>query len=69
MKKNSPGAIIMNQLLIFTSCTKFELKSLRNNGITITMNLPLDAFGCRNTLKVRNDVIFKQWSRGHELFC
>ena len=50
----------MNQLLILTSSTKFELNSLikqwNYNEITIT-----DVFGCRNTVKIRNDVISKQW--------
>ena len=48
----------MKKLLILTSCTKFELNSLRNNGIT--MKLRSDVFGCRDTVKVRNDVMFKQ---------
>ena len=50
----------MNKLLILTSCTKFELNSLRNNEITMKL-LITDIFGCRDTVKVRNDVIFKQW--------
>ena len=28
-----------------------------------------DTFGCRNKAKVKNDVIFKQWLRRHELFA
>ena len=54
-------------MCILTSYTKFELNSLRNNEIT--MKLPItDIFGCRDKAKVRNDVIFKQWLRRHELF-
>ena len=44
------------KLLILTSYTKFELNSLRNNEIT-----NYRYFGFHNTVKVRNDVIFKQW--------
>ena len=44
------------KLLILTSYAKFELNSLRNNEIT-----NYRYFGCHNTVKVRNDVIFKQW--------
>ena len=40
------------KLLILTSYTKFELNSLRNNEITNYRH---------DTVKVRNDVIFKQW--------
>ena len=29
----------MNQLLILIPCTEFELNSLRNNGITMTLRL------------------------------
>ena len=48
----------MNKLLILTSYSKFELKSLTNNDIT--MKLPItDIFGCRDTAEIRNDVIFK----------
>ena len=50
----------MNQLLILTSYTKLELKSLRNNEITMKL-LITDIFGCRDKEEVRNDVIFKQW--------
>ena len=50
----------MNKLLILTSYTKFELNSSRNNEITMKL-LITDIFDCRNTVKVRNDVIFKQW--------
>ena len=49
----------MNKLLILTSYTKFVLNSLRNNEITMTL-LITDIFGCCDTVKVRNDVIFKQ---------
>ena len=49
----------MNKLLILTYSTKFELNSLRNNEtyneIAIT-----DVFGCHDTVKVGNDVTFKQ---------
>ena len=44
------------KLLILTSYTKFELNSLRNNERT-----NYRYFGCHDTVKVRNDVIFKQW--------
>ena len=44
------------KLLILTSYTKFELNSLRNNEITNYKN-----FGCHDTVKFRNDVIFIQW--------
>ena len=47
----------MNKLLILTSCSKFELNSLRNNNITMKL-LITDIIGCRDTAKVRNDVIF-----------
>ena len=60
--------IYMNKLLILTSYAKFELNSLRNNEITVKL-LITDIFGCRDTAKVRNDVIFKQWLWRHELFC
>ena len=50
----------MNKLLILTTYTKFELNSLRNNEITIKL-LITKIFDCCNTVKVRNDVIFKQW--------
>ena len=50
----------MNKLLILTSCAKIELNSLRNNDITMK-SLITDIFGCRDTAKVRNDVIFKHW--------
>ena len=42
------------------SYTKFEFNSLRNNEITMKL-LITNIFGCRDTEKVRNDVIFKQW--------
>ena len=58
----------MNKLLILTYCTKFELNSLRNNEITMKL-LIRDIFSCRDKEEVRNDVIFKQWLRRHELFC
>ena len=58
----------MNKLLILTSYTKFELNSLRNNEITMKLLIE-DIFGCRDKAEVRNDVIFKQWLRCHELFC
>ena len=48
--------------------TRFELNSLRNNEITMKL-LITDIFGCRDKAKVRNDIIFKQWLRRHELFC
>ena len=47
-------------ILILTSYTKFELKSLRNNEITMKL-LITDIFGCCHKAEVRNDVIFKQW--------
>ena len=50
----------MNKLLILTSYTKFELNSLRNDEITIKL-LITHIFGCHDTTKVRNDVIFKHW--------
>ena len=50
----------MNKLLILTSYAKFELNPLRNNEITMKL-LIADIFGCHDTTKVRNDVIFKQW--------
>ena len=49
----------MNKLLMLTSYTKFELNSLTNNEIVMTF-LITDIFGCRDTVKVRNNVIFKQ---------
>ena len=57
MKKRSVWATNMNQLLILASCIKFELNSLRNNGIAMKLRLE-SVFGCRDTVKVRNDVIF-----------
>ena len=57
----------MNKLLVLTSYTKFELNSLRNNEITMKL-LITDIFGCHDTVKIRNDVIFKQWLSRHELF-
>ena len=54
----------MNKLLLLTSYTKFELDSLRNNEITMKL-LIADIFGYRGTVKVRNDVIFKQWLQRH----
>ena len=48
----------MNNLLV--SNATFELNSLRNNEIKMTLVIT-DIFGCRDTVKVRNDVIFKQW--------
>ena len=50
----------MTKLLILTSYARFELNSLRNYKITMKLLIE-DIFGCRNTVKVRNDVIFKQW--------
>ena len=50
----------MNKLLILTSYSKFELNTLSNNEITMKL-LITDILGSRNTVKVRNDVIFKQW--------
>ena len=58
----------MNKLLILTSYAKFELNSLRNNGITMKL-LITDIFGCRDKAEVRNDVIFKQMLLRHELFA
>ena len=58
----------MTKLIILTSYARFEINSLRNNEITMKLLLT-DIFGCRDTVKVRNDVIFKQWLRHHELFC
>ena len=58
----------MIKLLTLTSYTKFELNSLRNNEITMKL-LIIDIFGCCDKAEVRNDVIFKQWLRGHKLFC
>ena len=50
----------MNKLLILNSCARSELNSLRkqcnHNEITIT-----DVFGCRDTVKVKHNVIFKQY--------
>ena len=46
----------MNKLLILTSYTRFELNSLRNNEIAVKL-LIRDIFGCRDTVKVRNDII------------
>ena len=48
----------MNKLLILTVYTKFELNSLKNNEITMRL-LITDIFGCRGTVKVRNDVYLK----------
>ena len=50
----------MNKLLILISYAKFEFNSLRKNEITMKL-LITDIFGCRDTVKVRNDVTFKQW--------
>ena len=58
----------MNKLLILTSCAKIELNSLRNNEI-IMKSLITDIFGCRDTAKVRNHVIFKHWLSCHEMLC
>ena len=52
--------IYINELLILTSYTKFELNSLRNNEITMKL-LTKNIFGCHGTAKVSNDAIFKQW--------
>ena len=49
----------MNKLS-FTSYTKFELSSFRSKEMTMKL-LITDIFGCRDTVKVRNDVRFKQW--------
>ena len=57
----------MNKLLIFTSYTKFMLNSLRNNAIAMTL-LITDIFGCHDTVKVSNDVIFKHWLWRHNFF-
>ena len=46
----------MNKLIIFTFYTKSELNLLRNNEITMKL-LITDIFGCRDTVKVRTDVI------------
>ena len=51
----------MNKLLILTSHIKFELNSFRNNEITVKL-LIADIFGRPETMKVRNEVIFKHWS-------
>ena len=54
--------------LILISYAKFEFYLLRNNEITMT--LPITTiFGCCDKVKVRNDVIFKQWLWRHELYC
>ena len=53
----------MNKLSNFDlllSSSKFELNSLRNNEITMKL-LITDIFVFHDTLKVRNDVIFRQW--------
>ena len=42
------------------SFPKLKLNAWRNNEITIKLPIT-DIFGCRKTVKVRNDVIFKQW--------
>ena len=68
MKKISFWATDMNKLLILTSYTKFELNLSRDNEIGMKL-LITDIFGCRDTVKVRNDVIFKQWLWRHELLC
>ena len=47
-------------LLILSSCTKFELNSLRNNELTMKLQIT-DIFGCRDKTIVRIDVIFRQW--------
>ena len=47
----------MNELLILTCFTKFQFNALRNNEITVKL-LITDIFGCHNTVKIRNDVIF-----------
>ena len=43
-------------LLILTSYAKFELNSLRNNEITMKLLITV-IFGCRDKVKVINDVI------------
>ena len=50
----------MNKLLILTSYAKFELNSWSNNEF-INKLIITDIFGCCDTAKVRNGVIFKQW--------
>ena len=45
----------MNKLLILTCCTKVVDRQWNYNEIKIT-----DVFGCLDTVKVRNNVIFKQ---------
>ena len=57
----------MNKPLILTSYTEFELNSVRHNKITFKL-LITDILGCRDTVKVTNDVIFRQWLCCHELF-
>ena len=48
----------MSTLLILTSCTKFELNSLRINGVTRKLlEIITDVFGSHDIVKVRNDVI------------
>ena len=49
----------MNKLLILSSYTKFKPKSLRNTEITMKL-LIIGSFGCCDSVKVKNDVIFKQ---------
>ena len=44
----------MNKLLILTCCTKFVGRQWNYNEIKITA-----IFGCLDTVKVRNNVIFK----------
>ena len=46
--------------LILTSCTKYELNSLRKDEIPMKL-LITDIVGCCDKAKVRNDFIFKQW--------
>ena len=53
----------MNKLLILTSCTKFEVNSLRNNGIAIKLQLQTFL-----AVVTQSDVVFKQYLRRHELF-
>ena len=63
MKKGSFCAINISQLLILTSCAKFKLNSLKNNEITIR-----GVFGSLDKMKVRNDVLFKQWLERYDFF-
>ena len=51
----------MNKLLILTSNVKFDLNSLIHNDVPMKLLITI-VFGCHDKVKVRNELIFKQWS-------